>query len=165
MLQQFPDINEQLAYSNEQDELGELGWIAAAITAVAALVPFLVKALKRDEWSKMGKAEKEQFISDGLIVAKEAVKTGQAQSIEQVMQQLVSTVEKNESWSTWKRRNTWAVAMIEDARLEMEALKTQQAGLFSSKIIGWALLFSALGFAWFKRDWIKEKTGIKQIKA
>ncbi|MFK5855788.1 MAG: hypothetical protein QM503_06630 [Bacteroidota bacterium] len=165
MLSQYIDINEQLAYSNEHDELGELGWIAAAITAVAALVPFLVKALKRDAWSKMDRAEKQQFISDGIIVAKQAVETDQAQSIEQVMQQLVSIVEKNESWSTWKHRNKWAVEMIEDAQLEIETIKNQKAGLFSSKIIGWALLFSALGFAWFKRDWIREKTGIKQIKA
>lgn len=163
MQQQSANINEPLLCQYQQDELGELGWIAAAITAVAALVPFLVKALKRDEWSKMKRADKEQFIIDGLIVAKEAVKTGQAQNIEQAMQHLISQVEKNESWSTWKNRNSWAVAMIEDAQLEVEASKLHQAGILSGNVLGWGLLFSTIGLMWFKRDWISEKTGLKRI--
>lgn len=165
MLKSYQNNDEQPTCYYHQGELGELGWIAAAITAVAALVPFLVKALKRDDWSKMSKGEKEQFINEGLIVARESVKTNQAQSIEQVMQQLISQVEKNESWNTFKHRNPWAVAMIEQTQMEMDAIKVQQAGLLSGNIIGWALLLSALGFAWFKRDWIIKKTGIKQLAA
>jgi len=165
MLKPYQNNVEQPTCYYHQGELGELGWIAAAITAVAALVPFLVKALKRDDWSKMNREEKEQFISEGLIVATQAVKTNQAQNIEQVMQQLISQVEKNESWNTFKHRNPWAVAMIEQTQMEMDAIKVQQAGMLSNNILGWTLLLSAIGFVWFKRDWISKKTGIKQLAA
>jgi len=137
-----------------------LGWIAAAITAVAALVPFLVKVLKRDDWSRMDRADKEQFVKEGIIVAKQAVKTGQAKSIEEFMQQLIAQIEKNENWSTWKHRNPWAVDIIEEAETQIQTIKLQEAGLLPSGILTWVMVLSALGFAWYKREWIKSKTGL-----
>lgn len=139
-----------------------LGWIATVITAVAALIPTVIELFSdpQDVWSGWSQSEKENYVRQSLIAAKEAIKQGEVQNIEEFMMIAIAQVEHDEDWPTWKQKNPSFIPWMQQAQIEV-----QQAGFGSAKVIGWGLFFAAAGFAFFKRDWIKQRFFTKQLAA
>ena len=139
-----------------------LGWIATVITAVAALIPTVISMFSnpQDVWDGWSQPERENYVRQSLIAAKEAVKQGKNQSIEEFMMIAIAQVEHNDDWPTWKQKNPSFIPWMQQAQIEV-----QQAGLISGKVIGWGLFLTALGLAWFKRDAIKQRFFTKQLAA
>jgi hypothetical protein len=145
-----------------------LGWIATAIAAVATLVPMVIKAFKKppkDVWSGWSKEEKATYVNQALIAGIEAKKSGEYPSVESFMVQAIAQVELDENWETWKKKNEWVLPLIADAEVQANQLQPKMAGIISANVIIYALVFGALGYAYFKRDLIKARIFNKQIAA
>ena len=103
-----------------------LGWIGILISAVASLAPLVIDAFKKppvDQWSSWDDQTKETYVRQGLKVAVNAVLTGKATSLEQVLQPIIARVELDEDWPTWKNRNPFAVHLIQQANNELAMAK------------------------------------------
>ena len=135
-----------------------LGWVGILITAVASVVPMVIKAFQKppaDEWSSWSTAVKTEYVKQGLKVAANAVLSGKANDVEQVLQPIISQVELDEDWPTWKQRNPAFVKMIQQARTEIELARQgnyssgfqfvdsnaiTQASMFSNSKTTWLII-------------------------
>lgn len=140
-------------YTTPYDRPEGLGWIATVIAAVAALVPVIVNAFSsapKDTWSGWSQAEKQEYVRQGIIAAKEMVRQGQAATVEQGMMTVIAQVELDESWEVWKQRNPTETQWIYQAETEMQAELASgnfmQASLFSGGMLGWVIGLSLAGF-------------------
>ena len=141
-----------------------LGWVGVLIAAVASVAPMVIKAFQKppkDEWSSWDIPAKAEYVTQGLKVATNAVLSGKASDVEQVLQPIIAQVELDEDWPTWKRRNPAFVQMIQQARMEVQQAKqgnystnfqfvdsnaVAQAGMFNNSKATWiiiGLLFTA----------------------
>jgi hypothetical protein len=82
-------------------------------------------------------------------VAKEAIRQGQATTIEQTMKVLIAQVELDESWDYWKQRNERFIPMINQAQSEIDAEMAKGSSLASiigGKFLLWTLGLSVAGY-------------------
>ena len=148
-----------------------LGWVTAVVGLVASLVPLIIKWTKgdpQDVWSGFSSSEKIQYVNEAIVVAKEAVRQGQANTIEQSVQVLIAQVELDESWDEWKSKNQSLVVLINQAQLDIESeQKNSLASLGSGNIVLWALLFSVLGYGFYKyrknKQIVSQKLTVKNL--
>lgn len=157
-----------MRHQTQYSHVEGLGWIATAIATVATLVPMVINAFKKppmDVWSGWSREEKTTYVNQALIAGIEAKRNGEYPSVESFLSLAIAQVELDENWETWKKKNEWALSMINQAEIQANQLQPQTAGIISANVLIYALVFGALGYVYFKRDLIKARVFNKQIAA
>jgi len=158
-------VHHNILVSDDNNQQG-LGWVGVLVSAIAALVPLVVKAFSnndKDQWNKWDSATQLEYVRQGLKIAVNSVLTGKAQSVEQVMQPIIAKVE-SDSWMQWSTDNPMAMQLIQQAKTEianikqgnysanyqfvdpkvLQTYKKMNAGFFSGSTTTWVIIVGLL---------------------
>jgi len=155
-----------LLYGNNTKQNEGLGWVGVLVSAIAVLVPLVVKAFNendKDQWSKWDVATQMEYVRQGLKIAVNSVLTGKSQSVEQVMQPIIAKVE-SDNWMKWSIDNPRAMQLIQQAKTEianikqgnfsanyqfvdpmvLQTYKKMNAGFFNGSTTTWVVIIALL---------------------